>query len=159
MASPFTINATINSFGGRFLKLTHQSTATGTPMNLALYLPPSAAASKPAPLLIYLSSLTCSPDNVTEQVSSTPTPLLSASASSTLILRRAALTYPGSTNHGILVVQQASISMLLMSYGIKLTRWNCISPGNYPSHFLVLLRGSILGESPSPDTLWVAMVL
>lgn len=67
MASPFTINATINSFGGRFLKLTDQSTATGTPMNLTLYLPPSAAASKHAPLLIYLSSLTCSPDNVTEK--------------------------------------------------------------------------------------------
>ncbi|KAK4069312.1 CAZyme family CE1 [Trichoderma harzianum] len=67
MATTFTTNATINSFGGRFLKLTHQSTATGTPMNLTLYLPSSAAASKPAPLLIYLSGLTCSPDNVTEK--------------------------------------------------------------------------------------------
>ncbi|KAL5095005.1 hypothetical protein Trisim1_003611 [Trichoderma cf. simile WF8] len=67
MASIFTTNATISSFGGRFLKLTHQSAVTGTPMNLTLYLPPSAAASKPAPLLIYLSGLTCSPDNVTEK--------------------------------------------------------------------------------------------
>ncbi|KAK0757369.1 hypothetical protein N5P37_010091 [Trichoderma harzianum] len=67
MASPFTINATINSFGGQFLKLTHQSAVTATSMNLTLYLPPSAAASKPAPLLIYLSGLTCSPDNVTEK--------------------------------------------------------------------------------------------
>lgn len=63
----FTTNATINSFGGRFLKLTHQSSTTGTPMNLTLYLPPSASASKPAPLLIYLSGLTCSPDNVTDK--------------------------------------------------------------------------------------------
>ncbi|KAL7910415.1 family 1 carbohydrate esterase [Trichoderma velutinum] len=63
MASTFTTTATINSFGGQFLKLTHQSTITGTPMNLTLYLPSSAAASRPAPLLIYLSGLTSSPDN------------------------------------------------------------------------------------------------
>jgi S-formylglutathione hydrolase len=36
-------------------------------MNLTLYLPPSATPSKPAPVLIYLSGLTCSPDNVTEK--------------------------------------------------------------------------------------------
>lgn len=63
----FTTNATITTFGGRLLKLTHQSTTTGTPMNLNLYLPPSASTSKPAPLLIYLSGLTCTPDNVTEK--------------------------------------------------------------------------------------------
>lgn len=67
MASTFTTNATITSFGGRFLKLTHQSASTGTPMNLTLYLPPSASAAKPAPLLIYLSGLTCTPDNVTDK--------------------------------------------------------------------------------------------
>ncbi|KAK7428520.1 hypothetical protein QQZ08_004958 [Neonectria magnoliae] len=67
MASTFTTNATIISFGGRFLKLTHQSASTGTPMNLTLYLPPSASAAKPAPLLIYLSGLTCTPDNVTDK--------------------------------------------------------------------------------------------
>ncbi|KPM36757.1 hypothetical protein AK830_g9806, partial [Neonectria ditissima] len=67
MASAFTTNATITSFGGRFLKLTHQSATTGTPMNLTLYLPPSASAAKPAPLLIYLSGLTCTPDNVTDK--------------------------------------------------------------------------------------------
>lgn len=67
MAAALTTNATINSFGGRFLKLTHQSAITGTPMNFTLYLPPTASAAKPAPLLIYLSGLTCSPDNVTEK--------------------------------------------------------------------------------------------
>ena len=51
----FTTNATINSFGGRFLKLSHKSAVTGTPMNATLYLPGSASSSKPAPLLIYLS--------------------------------------------------------------------------------------------------------
>ncbi|KAF7562008.1 hypothetical protein G7046_g2136 [Stylonectria norvegica] len=63
----FTTNATIKAFGGRILKLSHESLTTGTPMNLNLYLPPSATASKPAPLLIYLSGLTCSPDNVTDK--------------------------------------------------------------------------------------------
>lgn len=63
----FTTNSTIAAFGGRFLKLTHQSSTTGTPMNLTLFLPSSATASKPAPVLIYLSGLTCTPDNVTEK--------------------------------------------------------------------------------------------
>ncbi|GJN77240.1 hypothetical protein PLIIFM63780_000730 [Purpureocillium lilacinum] len=63
----FTTNATIASFGGRFLKLTHSSSTTSTPMNLTLFLPPSASPSSPAPLLVYLSGLTCSPDNVTDK--------------------------------------------------------------------------------------------
>ena len=36
-------------------------------MNLNLFLPSAASAAKPAPLLIYLSGLTCTPDNVTEK--------------------------------------------------------------------------------------------
>ncbi|PNY20899.1 S-formylglutathione hydrolase [Tolypocladium capitatum] len=63
----FTTNATISAFGGRFLKLTHQSASTSTPMNLTLFLPGAASATTPAPLLVYLSGLTCSPDNVTEK--------------------------------------------------------------------------------------------
>ncbi|KAM4057091.1 putative esterase domain-containing protein [Hirsutella rhossiliensis] len=63
----FTTNATIAAFGGRLLKLTHQSTTTSTPMNLNLFLPASAAPSRPAPLLVYLSGLTCTPDNVAEK--------------------------------------------------------------------------------------------
>lgn len=63
----FTTNATITTFGGKLLKLTHQSATTGTPMNLNIFLPPTASASKPAPLLIYLSGLTCTPENVTEK--------------------------------------------------------------------------------------------
>lgn len=63
----FTTNATINAFGGKLLKLTHQSTTTSTPMNLNIFLPPQATSSAPAPLLIYLSGLTCTPDNVTEK--------------------------------------------------------------------------------------------
>ena len=63
----FTTNSTINTFGGRLLKLTHKSSTTGTPMNLNLYLPPNASASSPSPVLIYLSGLTCTPDNVSEK--------------------------------------------------------------------------------------------
>ncbi|KAK5989909.1 S-formylglutathione hydrolase [Cladobotryum mycophilum] len=62
-----TTNATIHSFGGRFLKLSHQSPTTGTPMNFTLFLPAGASESSKFPLLIYLSGLTCSPDNVTEK--------------------------------------------------------------------------------------------
>ncbi|CAH0049081.1 unnamed protein product [Clonostachys solani] len=62
-----TTNATITTFGGRLLKLTHQSATTGTPMNFNLFIPPGASPSKPAPLLIYLSGLTCTPENVTEK--------------------------------------------------------------------------------------------
>ncbi|KAI5465498.1 family 1 carbohydrate esterase [Mariannaea sp. PMI_226] len=91
MASVFTTNATINSFGGRFLKLTHQSAVTGTPMNLTLYLPASATTSSPAPLLIYLSGLTCSPDNVTEKG------FLHAHASSLGL----ALLYPDTSPRGL----------------------------------------------------------
>ncbi|KAM3454218.1 hypothetical protein MY5147_006086 [Beauveria neobassiana] len=67
----FTTNASIRVFGGRLLKLTHQSATTGTPMNLNLFLPASATASatasSPMPVLFYLSGLTCTPDNVTDK--------------------------------------------------------------------------------------------
>ena len=60
-------NATIASFGGKLLKLTHDSKTTNTPMNFNLYLPPSAVAQQKTPVLIYLSGLTCTPDNCTEK--------------------------------------------------------------------------------------------
>ncbi|KAJ4292182.1 hypothetical protein N0V88_005811 [Collariella sp. IMI 366227] len=75
----FTVKATIASFGGKLFKLTHPSTSTGTPMALNLFLPPSCftppsgGPSPPFkfqiknPLLIYLSGLTCTPDNCTEK--------------------------------------------------------------------------------------------
>lgn len=64
----FETKATITSFGGQLLKLSHSSTTTGTPMALNLYLPPAAVhQSKKVPLLIYLSGLTCTPDNATEK--------------------------------------------------------------------------------------------
>lgn len=65
----FETKATIASFGGTLLKLSHQSATTGTPMALNLYLPPtsSSSTSQKVPLLIWLSGLTCTPDNCTEK--------------------------------------------------------------------------------------------
>lgn len=62
----FTTKATIASFGGQLLKLSHASKSTGTDMALNLYLPPQAASRK-VPVLFYLSGLTCTPDNCTEK--------------------------------------------------------------------------------------------
>ncbi|KAI1212895.1 putative esterase [Annulohypoxylon truncatum] len=62
----FETKATIANFGGKLLKLQHQSTSTGTPMDVNLFLPPAAANQK-VPVLIYLSGLTCTPQNCTEK--------------------------------------------------------------------------------------------
>lgn len=66
-----TIKATIASFGGKLLKVTHPSPTTKCDMSFNLYLPPKAAAGftdnveseVKAPLLIYLAGLTCTGDN------------------------------------------------------------------------------------------------
>lgn len=63
----FKTNATIASFGGKLLKLTHPAKTTTCDMNLNLYLPPSASPSKKAPVLIYLAGLTCTGDNCAEK--------------------------------------------------------------------------------------------
>ncbi len=61
--------ASIASFGGQLLKLSHAAVSTKCEMNFNLYLPPAAsqAASKSVPLLIYLSGLTCTADNCSEK--------------------------------------------------------------------------------------------
>ncbi len=63
----FTTKATIASFGGQLLKLSHKSETTGTDMAVSLYLPPQALAGSKVPVLVYLSGLTCSPDNCSEK--------------------------------------------------------------------------------------------
>ncbi|KAI9786078.1 MAG: hypothetical protein M1816_008106 [Peltula sp. TS41687] len=67
----FKTTATIASFGGKLLKLTHQASTTGCEMALNLYLPPQAlTADNPptkVPVLIYLSGLTCTGDNCAEK--------------------------------------------------------------------------------------------
>lgn len=51
-------------FEGLQKTVRHDSDATGTPMNVSIFLPP-AAASGPVPVLYYLSGLTCTEENVT----------------------------------------------------------------------------------------------
>jgi S-formylglutathione hydrolase len=64
----FETTATIASFGGKLLKLKHQSSSTGTDMALNLYLPPQALKSDAkVPVLFYLSGLTCTGDNCSEK--------------------------------------------------------------------------------------------
>ncbi|KAK3948531.1 Alpha/Beta hydrolase protein [Pseudoneurospora amorphoporcata] len=64
-----TVKATIASFGGKLFKLSHPSTSTGTDMAVNLYLPPQAlkSSSQKVPVLIYLSGLTCTPENCSEK--------------------------------------------------------------------------------------------
>ncbi|KAF3063717.1 S-formylglutathione hydrolase [Daldinia childiae] len=63
----FETKATIANFGGKLLKLQHQSSSTGTPMDVNLFLPPTAVSGSKVPVLIYLSGLTCTPQNCTEK--------------------------------------------------------------------------------------------
>ncbi|KAI0543227.1 carbohydrate esterase family 1 protein [Xylaria digitata] len=62
----FEVKATIATFGGQLLKLSHESTSTKTSMAVSIYLPPAASTQK-VPVLIFLSGLTCTPDNCSEK--------------------------------------------------------------------------------------------
>lgn len=63
-----TTSATIASFGGKLLKLAHNSSVIGGEMKFNLYLPPQAAnGGSKIPLLIYLSGLTCTAENCSEK--------------------------------------------------------------------------------------------
>jgi S-formylglutathione hydrolase FrmB len=62
----FKTTATIASFGGKLLKLTHESSVTSCTMALNLFLPPQAS-SKKVPVLFFLSGLTCTGDNCAEK--------------------------------------------------------------------------------------------
>ena len=61
--------ATIASFGGKLLKLTHNATTTSCEMGFNLFLPPQATLNPlhKVPLLIYLAGLTCTGDNGAEK--------------------------------------------------------------------------------------------
>lgn len=61
----FTIDEEIAQFGGKLLKLTHESLVTKTPMNVNVFFPPTSSSS--IPVLVYLSGLTCTPNNATEK--------------------------------------------------------------------------------------------
>lgn len=68
-AMSVTTKASIASFGGKLLKLSHAATSTRCEMNFNLYLPPQATGStaQKVPVLIYLSGLTCTADNCSEK--------------------------------------------------------------------------------------------
>lgn len=61
--------ASIASFGGKLLKLSHQSSTVGTEMNFNIYMPPQALkdGASGIPVLVYLSGLTCTADNCSEK--------------------------------------------------------------------------------------------
>lgn len=71
--STFKTTASIASFGGKLLKLTHASKTTTTDMALNVFLPPQVTqpdmvkAGRKVPVLIYLSGLTCTGDNCAEK--------------------------------------------------------------------------------------------
>ncbi|KAL2437084.1 S-formylglutathione hydrolase [Exophiala dermatitidis] len=64
-----TTLATIASFGGKLLKLSHKASTTGCEMKFNLYLPPQATTNSlhKVPLFIWLSGLTCTADNCSEK--------------------------------------------------------------------------------------------
>lgn len=104
----FETTGTINSFGGKLLKLAHQvrrlrnmihadianavqSKVNNCEMKLNLYVPPTASSSKPAPVLFYLAGLTCTGDNGAEKG------FLQAKASE----RGIAVVYPDTSPRGL----------------------------------------------------------
>ncbi len=65
-----TTNATIANFGGKLLKLSHDSKSVGTKMEFNVFLPPQALVSNvtsKVPVLFYLSGLTCTGNNCAEK--------------------------------------------------------------------------------------------
>ncbi|KAF6006118.1 hypothetical protein HII13_005238 [Brettanomyces bruxellensis] len=66
----FTTNESIASFGGKMLKLSHESPITDSKMQLNLYLPHQyfdPEHKEPLPVLLFLSGLTSTPDNISEK--------------------------------------------------------------------------------------------
>ena len=58
----FTTTKTHAVHGGTLSYLRHDSSSTGTPMTLSVFVPPGEG---PFPVLIWLSGLTCTEDNFT----------------------------------------------------------------------------------------------
>lgn len=61
----FTTNAEIAQFGGKLHKLSHDSKTTQTKMDVNVFVP--GTASSKIPVLVYLSGLTCTPNNASEK--------------------------------------------------------------------------------------------
>ncbi|CAM9262243.1 unnamed protein product [Ectocarpus fasciculatus] len=63
--SSFTIKSTTRVFGGRLVRFTHDSVQTKCQMTCSVFVPGSAATKRP--LLLYLSGLTCTDENVCQK--------------------------------------------------------------------------------------------
>lgn len=65
----FKNTANIASFGGKLVKMTHQSSTLNTEMRINVFFPPGfdEASAKSYPVLFFLSGLTCTPDNCSEK--------------------------------------------------------------------------------------------
>lgn len=65
----FNTEQEIFQFQGRLLKLSHSSLSTNTKMDVNVFLPPQAleTSSSKTPVLVYLSGLTCTPNNASEK--------------------------------------------------------------------------------------------
>lgn len=62
------INAKIKCHGGELIKFQHQSKTVHTPMNVNVFLPKQYDLNKDKiPAILYLSGLTCTPDNASEK--------------------------------------------------------------------------------------------
>ncbi|OBA19478.1 S-formylglutathione hydrol [Metschnikowia bicuspidata var. bicuspidata NRRL YB-4993] len=61
----FTTNSEIAVHDGKLYKLSHDSTTTNTKMDVNVFVPPSK--SDKIPVLMFLSGLTCTPNNATEK--------------------------------------------------------------------------------------------
>lgn len=60
----FSTDATIAQFGGTLHKLSHESSATATKMEVNVFVPKG----EKLPVLLYLSGLTCTPNNASEKL-------------------------------------------------------------------------------------------
>lgn len=63
----FTTTAEIAQFGGKLYKLSHNSVTTKTKMDVNVFVPSKKDESTKLPVLLYLSGLTCTPNNASEK--------------------------------------------------------------------------------------------
>jgi S-formylglutathione hydrolase len=67
MSSSITIKSTNKVCGGRLIRFSHLSVQTKTEMTCSVFLPNAGPPRLPAPLLLYLSGLTCTDENVCQK--------------------------------------------------------------------------------------------
>jgi S-formylglutathione hydrolase len=67
MANAAQLVASSKMFGGAVQQFVHASRSTKTPMRFSVFVPKGACAARPAPVLYYLSGLTCTDENFTHK--------------------------------------------------------------------------------------------